>query len=172
MDMKYPIGTFQFDGEMTSNVTEQWINEIEELPTLLREAVKDLNNDLLDTPYRSGGWTVRQVIHHLADSHMNAYIRFKLALTEENPVIKPYNETNWAELSDYKLPIDISLTLLETLHKRWTNLLRSLTPADMKKTFIHPDSGEVSVGKNIGIYAWHGRHHLAHINSLSNRQGW
>lgn len=170
--MKYPIGTFQFDGEMTSNVTEQWINEIEELPTLLREAVKDLNNDLLDTPYRSGGWTVRQVIHHLADSHMNAYIRFKLALTEENPVIKPYNETNWAELSDYKLPIDISLTLLETLHKRWTNLLRSLTPADMKKTFIHPDSGEVSVGKNIGIYAWHGRHHLAHINSLSNRQGW
>ncbi len=172
MDMKYPIGTFQFDGEMTSNVTEQWINEIEELPTLLREAVKDLNNDQLDTPYRSGGWTVRQVIHHLADSHMNAYIRFKLALTEENPVIKPYNETNWGELSDYKLPIDTSLTLLETLHKRWTNLLRSLTPPDMKKTFIHPDSGEVSVGKNIGIYAWHGRHHLAHINSLSNHQGW
>ena len=103
---------------------------------------------------------------------MNAYVRFKLALTEENPVIKPYDETKWAELSDYKLPIDISLSLLEGLHKRWTNLLRSLCPADMEKTFIHPDSGEVSVGKNIGIYAWHGRHHLAHITSLCNRKGW
>ena len=103
---------------------------------------------------------------------MNAYVRFKLALTEENPVIKPYDETKWAELSDYKLPIDTSLLLLETLHKRWTNLLGNLTPADMEKTFIHPDSGEVSVGKNIGIYAWHGRHHLAHITSLCNRRGW
>jgi hypothetical protein len=172
MDMKYPIGTFQFDGEMTSGVTEDWINEIEKLPALLRDAVKDLNDDQLDTAYRFGGWTVRQVIHHLADSHMNAYIRFKLALTEENPVIKPYDETKWAELSDYKLPINTSLSLLETLHIRWTSLLRNLTPADMKKTFIHPSSGEVSVGQNIGIYAWHGRHHLAHITSLCNRRGW
>jgi uncharacterized damage-inducible protein DinB len=172
MDMKYPIGTFQFDDEITSRVTSVWINEIEDLPRLLRDAVKDLDNEQLDTAYRSGGWTVRQVIHHLADSHMNAYVRFKLALTEENPVIKPYDETKWAELSDYKLPIDTSLLLLETLHKRWTNLLSSLTPADMEKTFIHPDSGEVSVGKNIGIYAWHGRHHLAQITSLCNRKGW
>lgn len=172
MDMKYPIGTFQFDGEITSGVTEDWINEIEKLPALLRDAVKDLNDDQLDTAYRFGGWTVRQVIHHLADSHMNAYIRFKLALTEENPVIKPYDETKWAELSDYKLPINTSLSLLETLHIRWTSLLRNLTPADMKKTFIHPSSGEVSVGQNIGIYAWHGRHHLAHITSLCNRRGW
>ncbi|MEH7748645.1 putative metal-dependent hydrolase, partial [Neobacillus drentensis] len=149
-----------------------WINEIEGLPRLLRDALKDLNNEQLDTPYRSGGWTVRQVIHHLADSHMNAFVRFKLALTEENPVIKPYDETKWAELPDYKLPIDTSLLLLETLHQRWTNLLRSLTPADMEKTFIHPDSGEVSVGENIGIYAWHGRHHLAHITSLCHRKGW
>ncbi|WHZ03751.1 bacillithiol transferase BstA [Neobacillus sp. YX16] len=172
MDMKYPIGTFQFDDEITSSVSSVWINEIEDLPRLLRDAVKDLDNEQLDTAYRFGGWTVRQVIHHLADSHMNAYVRFKLALTEENPVIKPYDETKWAELSDYKLPIDTSLLLLETLHKRWTNLLRSLTSADMEKTFIHPDSGEVSVGKNIGIYAWHGRHHLAHITSLCNRKGW
>ncbi|MFP5108652.1 YfiT family bacillithiol transferase [Neobacillus sp. C211] len=172
MDMKYPIGKFQFDGDITKSVTKDWINEIEELPSLLRDAVKDLDNEQLDTPYRSGGWTLRQVIHHLADSHMNAYVRFKLALTEEKPVIKPYDETKWAELSDYKLPIDISLSLLEALHKRWTNLLRSLSPADMKKTFIHPDSGEVSVGKNIGIYAWHGRHHLAHITSLCSRKSW
>jgi len=172
MDMKYPIGTFQFDNEITSSVTSVWINEIEDLPRLLRDAVKNLDNEQLDTAYRSGGWTVRQVIHHLADSHMNAYIRIKLALTEENPVIKPYSEAKWAELSDYNLPIDTSLLLLETLHQRWTNLLRSLTPTDMEKTFIHPDSGEVSVGENIGIYAWHGKHHLAHINSLCNRKGW
>ncbi|RFU64702.1 putative metal-dependent hydrolase [Peribacillus glennii] len=163
---------FRFDGEITISVTNGWINEIEDLPRLLRGAVKGLDNKQLDTPYRSGGWTVRQVIHHLTDSHMNAYVRFKLALTEEKPVIKPYDEAKWAELSDYKLPIDISLSLLEALHKRWTNLLRNLSPSDMEKIFIHPDSGEVSVGKNIGIYAWHGRHHLAHITSLCNRQGW
>ncbi|MEH7494774.1 YfiT family bacillithiol transferase [Neobacillus niacini] len=172
MDMRYPIGNFQFDGEITNSVTKDWINEIKDLPRLLRDVVKHLDNEQLDTPYRPGGWTVRQVIHHLADSHMNAYVRFKLALTEEKPVIKPYEETKWAELSDYKLPIDISLSLLEALHIRWTDLLLSLIPADMEKTFIHPDSGEVSVGKNIGIYAWHGRHHLAHITSLCNRKGW
>ncbi|MDQ6597729.1 putative metal-dependent hydrolase [Bacillus salipaludis] len=172
MEMKYPIGTFQFNGEITNNITKDWISEIESLPRLLRDAVKDLDNEQLNTPYRSGGWTVRQVIHHLADSHMNAYVRFKLALTEEKPVIKPYDETKWAELADYTLPIDISLSLLEALHQRWTNLLRSLSPADMEKTFIHPDSGEVSVGRNIGIYAWHGRHHLTHITSLCNRKGW
>ncbi|MEN8698454.1 YfiT family bacillithiol transferase [Bacillus infantis] len=172
MDLKYPIGNFQFEGEITNSVTKNWINEIENLPGLLRDAVKDLDDEQLDTPYRSGGWTVRQVIHHLADSHMNAYVRFKLALTEKKPVIKPYDETKWAELPDYKLPIDISLSLLEALHKRWTDLLRSLSPADMEKTFIHPDSGEVTVGKNIGNYAWHGRHHLAHITSLRNRKGW
>ena len=172
MDMKYPIGKFQFDGKITKSVTEEWINEIEKLPSLLRDAVKDLDNEQLDTPYRLGGWTVRQVIHHLADSHMNAYVRFKLALTEEKPVIKPYDESKWAQLSDNELPIDISLSLLEALHKRWTNLLRSLNPADMEKTFFHPDSGEVSVGENIGIYSWHGRHHLAHITSLCSRKSW
>lgn len=172
MEEKYPIGKFEFDGEITDSVIKQWINEIEMLPKLLREAVSDLTNEQLDTPYRSGGWTVRQVVHHLSDSHMNAYVRFKLALTEENPIIKPYKEGEWAKLPDYKLPIDVSLSLLESLHIRWTKLLHSLNPADMDKTFIHPDLGEVSVGKNIGIYAWHGRHHLAHITALCNRKGW
>ena len=172
MELQYPIGTFQFDGEITSSVTNAWINDIENLPVVLREAVKDLDDEQLDTPYRPGGWTVRQVVHHLADSHMNAYTRFKLALTEENPVIKPYEEAKWAELSDYQLPIEPSLLLLETLHTRWTNVLHKLTSVDLEKTFIHPESGEVSVGKNIGIYAWHGKHHVAHITSLRGRMGW
>ncbi len=172
MEPRYPIGQFQFDGEITISVIKNWIKDIEELPGLLREAVKDLNNEQLDTPYRSGGWTVRQVVHHLADSHMNAYVRFKLALTEEIPVIKPYAEEKWAELPDYTLPIDILLSLLEALHIRWTELLNSLSRDEMEKIFIHPDSGEVSIGKNIGIYSWHGRHHLAHITTLRSRHGW
>ncbi|KQU24252.1 metal-dependent hydrolase [Bacillus sp. Leaf13] len=172
MEARYPIGKFQFEGEITRSVTEGWIKEIEALPGLLREAVRNMDEEQLDTAYRTDGWTVRQVVHHLADSHMNAYIRFKLALTENNPVIKPYDEGKWAELPDNKLPVDISLSLLEALHIRWTKLLHSLNSADLKKTFIHPDSGEVSVGENIGIYAWHGRHHLAHITSLSKRKGW
>ncbi|MCT2535313.1 bacillithiol transferase BstA [Aquibacillus koreensis] len=172
MDHSYPIGKFEFSGEITSSVIKNWISDIEELPRLVRDAVKHLDQNQLDTPYRIGGWTIRQVIHHLADSHMNAYVRFKLALTENNPVIKPYEEAEWAELSDYKLPIDISLTLLDALHARWTSLLHSLQPTDMDKLFTHPDSGEVSVGENIGIYAWHGRHHLAHITSLCGQKGW
>lgn len=163
MDSRYPIGQFHFDGELNSQVIGGWIKEIEVLPTLLRNMVKDFADEQLDIPYRPEGWTVRQVIHHLADSHMNAYLRFKLALTEDKPVIKPYDEVKWAELVDYRLPIGPSLLLLEALHIRWTFLLRDLTPSDFEKTFIHRDSGEVSVGKNIGIYAWHGRHHLAHI---------
>lgn len=172
LDERYPIGKFDFNGEITNEVTSDWIKEIEKLPGLLREAVKGLNKEQLDTPYRSGGWTVRQVVHHLADSHMNAYIRFKLALTEENPVIKPYEEGMWAELPDCKLSIDVSLELLEALHKRLVFLLLHLSPADMKKTFIHPVSGEISIGRNIGMYAWHGSHHLAHITSLICRKGW
>ncbi|WP_342566149.1 YfiT family bacillithiol transferase [Paenibacillus sp. FSL R7-0345] len=171
-DLRYPIGTFEFTGEITDSVTAEWIKEIEELPERLREAVKDLNDEQLDTPYRPGGWTVRQVIHHVADSHMNALIRFKLALTEDKPVIKPYEEAKWAELPDYALPVEPSLLLIETLHKRWVTVLRELTPADLEKTFIHPESGTVSLGRNIGIYAWHGKHHLAHITSLCTRKGW
>jgi DinB superfamily len=172
MDERYPIGKFQFEGDLTDSVISEWINEIENLPGVLRDTVKAMDDSQLNTTYRLGGWTVRQVVHHLADSHMNAYMRFKLALTEENPIIKSYAEDEWAKLPDYNLPIDSSLMLLESLHIRLTKLLRSLNPDDLKKTFIHPDSGEVSVGKNIGIYAWHGRHHLAHITSLCRRKGW
>ncbi|MDX8363245.1 YfiT family bacillithiol transferase [Cytobacillus sp. IB215316] len=171
VDKRYPIGHFEFNGEINANVTNDWINDIEKLPQLLRDSVKGLDNQQLDTPYRTGGWTVRQVVHHLADSHMNAYIRFKLALTEDTPEIRPYEEGKWAELPDSKMPIDMSLSLLDALHVRWTKLLRSLHAADMEKTFIHPDSGEVTIGKNIGIYAWHGRHHLAHITSISSLKG-
>lgn len=170
MDPRYPIGKFQFAGEITESVVAGWINEIEALPGLLRKAVEELDDKQLDTPYRPGGWTIRQVVHHLADSHMNAYVRFKLALTEENPTIKPYEEGKWAELADSKLPVEISLSLLESLHHRLVHLLRSLSPADYKKTFIHPDSGVVSAGTNIGIYAWHGRHHLGHILNVDVNQ--
>ncbi|WP_042202198.1 YfiT family bacillithiol transferase [Paenibacillus camerounensis] len=171
-DLRYPIGEFEYAGEITASVTTAWIKEIEELPGLLREAVKELNHEQLDTPYRPGGWSVRQVVHHVADSHMNAYVRFKLALTEDKPVIKPYEEAKWAELPDYALPVEPSLLLIESLHQRWVTVLHELTPADMDKTFIHPESGVVSLDRNIGIYAWHGKHHLAHITSLCSRMGW
>ncbi|MFT4414303.1 YfiT family bacillithiol transferase [Fredinandcohnia humi] len=172
MDERYPIGNFEYVGEATASMIEGWINEIEALPNLVRQAVKILTEEQLDTPYRSGGWTIRQVVHHIPDSHMNAYIRFKWALTEQTPIIKPYAEDKWAELADSKLPIDVSLTLLETVHIRMVELLRSLSFEDLKKSFIHPDSGEVSLAKNIGLYAWHGKHHLAHITSLCKRMGW
>lgn len=172
MDARYPIGQFQFDGEIIQSVCNDWIHEIAILPESLKNAVKDLTDEQLDTPYRKEGWTVRQVVHHLADSHMNAYIRLKLALTEEKPLVKTYDETKWAELSDYQLPIEFSMSLLEGLHHRWVDLLRTLSPTDLEKTFVHPDLGEVSIGKNIGLYAWHGRHHLAHITTLRERMGW
>lgn len=172
VEERYPIGEFQFEGEFTFDVIQGWIDEIENLPSLLRETVKDLSEDQLDTPYRFGGWTIRQVVHHLADSHMNAYIRLKLALTEDNPIIKPYHEGKWAELPDSNLPIAISLSLLDSMHIRWVTILRSLTPVESDRTFMHPDSGQIAVGEYIGIYAWHGRHHLAHITSLCSRMDW
>jgi hypothetical protein len=172
VDERYPIGKFEFNDEMTTDDVKTWIKEIEELPGLLSAAVKNMNMDQLDTPYRTGGWTVRQVVHHLADSHMNAYIRLKLALTEENPTIKPYKESKWAELPDSKLPINVSLELLTALHKRLVQLLHNISPNDLKKTFLHPESGQVTIEKNIGLYAWHGRHHLAHITSLGTQKGW
>jgi uncharacterized damage-inducible protein DinB len=172
VEANYPIGHFQYDGQITANIIDKWIQDIEELPVLFQNAVKDLNDDQLDTPYRMGGWTVRQVVHHVADSHLNAYGRFKLALTEDKPIIKPYDQERWAELPDSALPVTISLSLIDALHKRWVTLLRALNVSDFEKTFIHPESGEVSVGRNIGIYAWHGQHHLAHITSLRSRKGW
>ncbi|MDM5155078.1 bacillithiol transferase BstA [Bacillus sp. DX1.1] len=172
MDLRYPIGHFTYEENITQDTIENWIKEIENLPAELTKAIKGLQEDQLDTPYRTGGWTVRQVVHHVVDSHMNSYIRFKLALTENNPTIKPYMEEKWAELPDSKLPVDVSLVLLEALHKRWVNLLRSLGPADLDKTFNHPETGKNKLAVAIGLYAWHGRHHTAHIVSLRKRLGW
>lgn len=138
----------------------------------LRAAVEGLTEAQLDTPYRPGGWTVRQVVHHVPDSHLNAYIRMKLALTEDGPTIKPYDENLWAELSDSRMPVDASLSLMDALHRRWVTVLRSLQPADFARTFLHPEAGVVSLDRLIALYAWHGRHHVAHITSLRQRMGW
>lgn len=165
MDERYPIGTFQVEGDINRTLTHLWIEEMASLPKKLRGVVSGLSNEQLDTPYRDGGWTIRQVVHHIADSHMNAYIRFKLALTEESPVIKPYEEARWAELEDSKLQVEVSLTLIESVHSRLITLLKGVSDDDLKRTFVHPDSGIVTVEKNIGLYAWHGNHHLAHITN-------
>ncbi|UTR13127.1 bacillithiol transferase BstA [Salipaludibacillus sp. LMS25] len=170
-DLRYPIGQFE-ENSYTLEQVNRWIEEIAHLPEQLKTAVRGLNDHQLDTPYRHGGWTVRQVVHHLPDSHMNAYIRFKWALTEDQPTIKPYMEAKWAELPDASMPIDVSLALLDALHNRWATFLTSLEPTDLEKTFSHPEAGTVKLGVNIGIYAWHGRHHLAHITSLRERMGW
>lgn len=172
MDLRFPIGPFKCDEKITLSQVELWINEIQNLPSNLRSIVEKLDDSQLDVPYRQGGWTIRQVVHHIADSHMNAYIRFKLALTEDNPTVKTYEESSWADLVDSKLSVDISLHLIEFLHMRWVALLTSLTEQDLKKVFTHPDSGLVTIERNIGIYAWHGKHHLAHITSLIERKGW
>jgi hypothetical protein len=172
MDLRYPVGPFKIEGEMTSELINNWIAEIENAPRLLKEAVKDLQDHQLDTPYRPGGWTVRQVVHHLPDSHLNSYIRLKLALTEDKPVIKPYQENKWAELPDSNLPVDVSLQLMEAIHSRWVSILITLSPTELEKTFYHPESGENSIASMIALYAWHSRHHIAHITSLRNRLGW
>jgi uncharacterized damage-inducible protein DinB len=173
MDLRYPIGPFQYDGPLTDEQRQHLIDQIEAAPGKLRAAVEGLSLDQLDTPYRPGGWTVRQVVHHLPDSHLNSYVRFRLALTEDEPTIKPYFEDRWAELDDARhAPIDISLALLDALHRRWVLLLRSLSERDFARTFSHPELGVVSLEKNVSLYAWHGRHHIAHITSLRERMGW
>ena len=144
-DLRYPIGQFTYKRPITEEMIDTWIQEIEDLPNELTKAIKDLDQKQLDTPYRVGGWTVRQVVHHVVDSHMNSYIRFKLALTEKNPTIKPYKEEKWAELPDSKLPVDVSLVMLDSLHKRWVNLLYSLEIEDLEKTFNHPETGETKL---------------------------
>ena len=171
-DLSYPIGRFSYPPSTTPAQRQQWIAEIAEAPAKLRAAVAGLNAAQLDTPYRPGGWTVRQVVHHVPDSHMNAYVRVKLALTEENPIIKPYDEKAWAMLADRAAPIEISLGLLEGLHDRWVQLLRSLSEADYDRRFQHPEVGSVRLDRNLASYAWHGRHHVAHITALRERMGW
>jgi hypothetical protein len=173
MDLRYPIGPFTFEGPLTDAQRQRLIDQIEETPTKLRAAVEGLSPQQLDSPYRPEGWTLRQVVHHVPDSHLNSYIRLKLALTEDTPTIKPYDEGRWAELDDAQhAPIDISLTLLDSLHRRWVLLLRSLTAQDFARTFFHPELGTVSLEQYISLCAWHGRHHVAHITSLRERMGW
>ncbi len=172
-DPRYPIGKFTYKDSPTPDERVQLIRQIEQAPAKLRAAVSGLSPQQLDTPYRPEGWTVRQVAHHVPDSHLNAYVRFKLALTEDEPMIKPYAEDRWAKLADTEAtPVEVSLALLDSLHDRWVRLLRSLQPDDWKRTFRHPELGVVSLEKNLALYAWHGRHHVAHITSLRERNGW
>src|ERR1051325_1601821 len=172
-DLRYPIGRFTPDAQPTPASRARHIESISSLSNKMRQALAGLQPSQLDTPYREGGWTVRQVVHHVPDSHLNAYVRFKLAVTESNPTIKPYDETAWANLKDSELtPVEVSLTLLESLHARWTILLRSLTPEDFQRSFVHPDSGPHDVDWLLGLYSWHGNHHVAHITSLRERMGW
>jgi hypothetical protein len=172
-DSRYPIGRYRPPAKIGEAERLAWIEDIERLPAELRSAVADLNEEQLSTSYRPGGWTIRQVVHHLPDSHVNSYTRFRLALTEDNPVVKPYAEAAWAELEDAKsAPIELSLTLLDCLHRRWVLLLRSLAEEQFARTFRHPELGELTLAWNLGLYAWHGRHHVAHITRLRVAQGW
>jgi hypothetical protein len=172
-DLRYPIGKFHYGGPPTAEQKDEYLRQIEQAPANLRAAVKGLSEAQLDTPYRPEGWTVRQVTHHVPDSHLNAYVRFKLALTEDDPTIKPYAEDLWAQLADTpSTPVEVSLTLLDALHTRWINLLRSLTPEHWRRTFRHPELGSLSLEKTLALYAWHGRHHVAHVASLRERNGW
>jgi hypothetical protein len=172
-DLRYPIGKFEPPATFTDDLRRQSVRQIADAPDHLRAAVRGLTDQQLDTPYREGGWTVRQVVHHVPDSHINAYIRLRLALTEQEPTIKPYIEKLWAELLDARTaPVDTSLILLESLHKRWVMLLESLKPQDFSKTWRHPEQGLRTLDWMVGLYAWHGRHHVAHITSLRERMGW
>jgi len=171
--LKYPIGRYQAEENIDKAVIDNFIKEIELLPERLDDAIKDLTLQQLQTPYRPDGWTVQQVVHHIADSHLNAYVRFKLALTEEKPIIKPYDEKLWAELPDTKLvDINVSITLIDSLHKRWTSLLKQLSKKELDKEYLHPESGMKNVRETISHYAWHSNHHLAHITSLKKRMKW
>lgn len=173
MDPRYPIGNYQPPTEVTPAMRQRAIDSIAALPMKFRASVKGLNDTQLDTAYREGGWTVRQVVHHVPDSHMNAYVRWKLALTEEEPTIKPYEEARWAELPDSKsTPTEVSLALLDNLHDRWARLLRSVKDADFARTFRHPDHGVRTLDWMLFLYEWHGKHHTAHITQLRKTKGW
>ncbi len=173
-DLRYPVGKFDFDAPVNEADYPKLIAAIAETPVALRSAVAGLTRDQLETRYRPGGWTVKQVVHHVPDSHLNAYTRFKLALTEDEPTIKPYNEAAWAELADSrKVPIDVSLDLLDALHLRWVALLRSMDTDDFNRGLRHPEHGRaLTLKQMLALYAWHGRHHVAHITSLKKREGW
>jgi uncharacterized damage-inducible protein DinB len=172
-DPRYPVGKFHYEGAPNEEQKQVFLEEIAHTPAKLRAAVRGLSETQLDTEYRPGGWTVRQVVHHMPDSHLNSYVRFKLALTEDDPTIKPYAEDRWAELADSKAtPVEVSLTLLDSLHDRWVRLLRSLGEEEWKRTFRHPSLGPMTLEKTLALYAWHGRHHVAHITELRKRMSW
>ncbi len=172
-NLRFPIGEFDMAFETTHQARLKRIQTIRELPAQLTAAVVGLTDKQLDTPYRPEGWTIRQTVHHVADSHINSVIRFKLALTEETPpTIKPYHQELWAELGDSKLPTDVSLNLIAALHTRWVALLESMSEADYNKTFIHPHTGEWTLEGTLALYAWHSLHHTAHITNLSESEGW
>lgn len=171
--LRYPIGKFSPKEEYTKSELDQFISRIESLPARLEKEVSNLSALQLDTPYRDGGWTVRQVVHHISDSHMNAYIRVKWSLTEETPLIKAYDEKGWAETPETKADPNLSIALLKALHAKWVVLLKQLSPADLQKEYIHPETKkQVRLNNLMGMYAWHGDHHLTHITSLKGRKGW
>ena len=171
-DLRYPIGKFDKNFEITAALKLEYINEIKALPKKIKTVVENLNDDQLDTPYRLGGWTVRQTVHHIADSHLNSFIRFKLALTEDAPTIRPYFEDRWAELEDSSLPIDCSMKITEGVHARWTTLLESMSDEEFARKLVHPETGEWTLENILALYAWHSRHHTAHITKLRDRNGW
>ena len=173
MDLRYPLGKFAFTGTLSDSERHSLIDEIAATPEKMRAALAGLDDHQLNTEYRPEGWTVRQVVHHVPESHLNSYIRFKLAVTEDEPVIKTYFEDRWANLADaLTAPVELSLDLLDALHGRWVWFLRSLKPSDFQRSFRHPELGVVGLDKNVALYAWHGRHHVAHITSLRERMGW
>jgi hypothetical protein len=171
-DLRYPIGEFTLPASMTPASRSDAIEAIAALPERMRAAVNGLSESQLDTPYRPGGWTVRQVVHHVPDSHLNAYIRLKLAITENNPTIKPYDQEAFAQLPDQRLPIDVSLSMLDSLHARWTTVLRALAPDQFARPLVHPEIGQITVDYLVHHYAWHSRHHVAHITRLRERERW
>lgn len=170
--LRFPVGNFVPPAASTPELRAEQIDILRQLPQKLRAAVAGLSDAQLDTPYREGGWTLRQVVHHVADSHANAYVRFKLAMTEDWPTIKPYEEAEWARLADNKLPVDVSLAMIEALHVRWVALLESFAPEDFERGYVHPVLGRQDLGRVLALYAWHSRHHTAHITSLRARQSW
>ena len=172
-DLRFPIGRFQFPTSVSPVERKEFIAAIQAAPDGLRRAVAGLDDAQLSTAYRPGGWTVRQLVHHVPDSHMNAYVRFRLALTENQPTIQPYAEDRWALLADATAsPVADSLDLLDSLHRRWTALLRSMSDIDFARAFRHPDLGLVRLDRNLALYAWHGRPHIAHVTALRDRMGW
>jgi uncharacterized damage-inducible protein DinB len=171
-DLRFPVGKFDKNLEIKPEQRKKFIETISQLPKTLEKSIADLSDEQLDTPYRPEGWTVRQTVHHVADSHMNAYTRFKLALTEDVPTIRPYAEDRWADLADSRLPVDVSLKIIEGIHERWSALLESMSDADFQKQLNHPDSGVWTLENFLGLYEWHSRHHTAHITKLRERNGW